>query len=62
MIGIVKLTFCGLHILQCVGDTGTHEFLPHMILQIQLCPFYLDLPAPRSIIFNLHVTNCQKLC
>lgn len=56
MIDIVKLTFYGLHILQCVGDT---EFLSHMILQIQLSPFYPDLPAPRSIIFHLHVTNCQ---
>lgn len=59
MTDIVKLTFCGLHILQCVGDAGTHEFLLHMILKIQLCPFYPDPPAPRSIIFNLHVTHCQ---
>lgn len=44
MTDIVKLTFYGLHILQCVGDSGTHEFLLHMILKIQLCPFYPDPP------------------
>lgn len=49
MTDILKLTFCGLHILQCVGDAGTHEFLLHMILQIQLRLFYPDPPAAETL-------------